>query len=407
MCGIHGVVTGLKREPKADSFVKQGFITGSLRGIDSSGMASINAMTSETAWQKLPVMGPMFVGDKLMQRLSNDACAAGMVTICHTRAATSGPIGMNEAHPFYVSDTDGRELIGCHNGSLTGWSTKKGAKDFKVDSEWAMNHIFDEGFDAFEDFAGAFVFVWWDSKTSDTFNIALNEARPLFIAFTDAGNMLYASEAGMLYWLAERNEIKLDGQVRKLMPNFWYKFDLSKLKEYTKTALPTRKTTSSTSSGNAYPSTAYQRPDHVASVKKVLDLISNQPSAQPNMALTVPQVQPPIVNPQGDLLKPIKKGVTAEEVIMAKDRLFMGVEGEFHPLWDDDDSGEVWGTLVLSETHVEMDAIIRNGLSLSFTAMKDIWKVKVIGLNDDGFSLVAICTHPIGQRQAKPETAAA
>lgn len=389
MCGIHGVITGKTREPKAEEFCSQGFITGSLRGTDSSGMASIRTDVNDVSWQKLPISGAFFVGDNLMQRLCKDAMGVNTVTICHTRSATSGPVGINQAHPFYISNTEGREMIGVHNGSLNGWTTKLNAKDFKVDSEWALNHIFDYGLEAFDDFTGAFVFAWWDSGDSTTFNVALNDSRPLYVAFTKDGNMLYASEAGMLYWLAERNSIKLEGKVRKLLSNFWYKFRLDDLADYLKTALPVKAVV-------VTPTTSHQRRDHVSSVQQLLEVIGNKSGSQPNLALVVPPNDP----------TPKRVLTSADEVLMAKDRLYMHKEGSFHPLYLDEETDELFGTFVDDEHDIELDAIIRNAGKLDFVAMKDIWKVKVIGMKDDSFTVMCICTHPLGQAAERPLAAA-
>src|SRR6478736_1702769 len=134
MCGIHGFVTGKKRNNNADDYVKQGFVAGSLRGMDSSGMASIKPKDKSVSWQKLPIMGPFFIGDKFAQGLMREASTPNTITICHTRAATAGGVGISEAHPFQVEgavDDKGnfRELIGVHNGTLTFWQSKKNAKD--------------------------------------------------------------------------------------------------------------------------------------------------------------------------------------------------------------------------------------------------------------------------------------
>lgn len=383
MCGIHGVVTGSKREAKADDFIKQGFVGGSLRGTDSSGIASIKVAMKDVGYQKLPLPGFMFMLDKYANRLAVEACQPGMINICHTRSATSGGVGLNEAHPFVVTGEDGRELIGVHNGSLTGWHSKPNAKDYKVDSEWALNHIFDEGFDAFEDFSGAFVFVWWDSDTDQVLNIALNEARPLYVAFTEDGNMLFASEAGMLYWLAERNSIKLDGKVLKLLAGFWYKFRMENLKDYTKTALPKPKTTTTTTSHTTH----YNRPNHVESVEKLLARIANKDKPTGTAMTAIPKI--------GETPNKPRTYVKATEVLLAKEAGYMRSRGEFQPLWKDDDNGEIWGTFLFDENHAEMDAIIRNGQNLDFLVDKEIWHVEVIGMNDDGLAVSLVCTHPI------------
>lgn len=244
MCGIHLFINGKNRSNKADDFIAQGFVTNMLRGTDSSGIVGIDAEKGDLTLQKLPISGMYFPQDKLAQSLIKRAGYKNHLTICHTRAATLGAISQPNAHPFVASDYEEgtgactRELVGVHNGTLVNWKSKKDANLYDVDSEWAMNHILDNGIDAFKDFDGAFCMAWWDSDDWLTLNIARNDQRPLFIAFVEGGGMAGASEAGMLAWLLERNQMKLDGPIRELEAGQLYKFEVTDPKAFTKQALP-------------------------------------------------------------------------------------------------------------------------------------------------------------------------
>lgn len=390
MCGIHGVITSKKRENNADDFIKQGFITGTLRGTDSSGLASIKTVPGEATYQKLPVNGAFFMTDKYAATLARTACEPYTVSIGHTRAATSGPIGLSEAHPFFIGD-DERQLIGVHNGSLTGWQSKPYGKDYKVDSEWALSHIYTHGKEAFKDFTGAFVFVWWDSADKDVVHIALNDARPLFVAFTTEGNMLFASEAGMLYWLAERNSMKLEGKVRKLLSNFWYQFRMEDLIDYVKEALPVKAAApvKTVYNNGSYTNSGFVNRDHVSAVTRILDDIKDKDTSKPT-----------------PLLLPMERAsngyVKAEEILLAKERHLSRVRGTFLPYWTDEDTGEIWGQYA-SVDGVEMDGIIRNGKSLDYDVESKGWVVEIIGMTDDGTHITVICTHPITTVDKMPE----
>lgn len=181
MCGIAGFMTGTKRYSKADDFISDSFVAGSLHGMDSCGVVSIEMKKDLYSWQKLPVCGSYFITDRAARNVIRDANLPNTLTLAHTRAATQGSVSINNAHPFIVEGQDGdnyREMVGVHNGSLTGWASKKGASKFDVDSEWALNKIFDLGDKAFEEIEGAYCFVWWDNANPDVLNISLNDRRP-------------------------------------------------------------------------------------------------------------------------------------------------------------------------------------------------------------------------------------
>ena len=387
MCGLHGYVNGKARNTTADDFLANGFIAGSLRGTDASGIASVNAK-GQVFWQKLPVSGPMFIGDKYTKSLMKDAMEPHSISICHTRSATvGGSEGINGAHPFLIDcDEAGvREMIGAHNGTLTSWHNKKGAAKFKVDSEWALNHIYDEGIGAFKEFIGSYCFVWWDSNESKVLNIALNKERPMCVVFTKDGGMAYASEPGMLYWLCERNNIQMDGPVLRLDADRWYKFHSEKLREFTSESLPAIpvKAVVTTYHGTNFTRYARDSKSVVEKITTLLELIGNKATSKASTSMVVlPTVKE--FNPTFS--------VTKEEVLQAKEWQLLGKRGVFKPSYLDKSNNEVVGVFIQTDV-MEFPAVIRNAEKLEYGPATE-WEVSCIGMNDDGFDFVAICSKP-------------
>lgn len=228
MCGIHGIFnkSSFGRVAYSD-FVRDAFVANALRGMDSSGIFQLDKSGKPYVFKEaLP--GPSFIEGKMAKQFISDA-SSSVITLCHVRAATQGKVTADNAHPFTAHKPEtGNRLIGVHNGTLTGWQSKPGAKGYDVDSAWALNHIAEYGAKAFEDFSGAFTFVWWDEDQKDKVFIARNDQRPMFFALTkDESAMVLASEAGMLSWLCERNKLETDGNIYQVESGQLYTFDLS------------------------------------------------------------------------------------------------------------------------------------------------------------------------------------
>lgn len=252
MCGIHGLINkstivrvGYER------FIEDGFVVNSVRGMDSSGVFQIDSV-NRPFLHKQTLPGPIFVDTKQAKAYFRDAQNSPL-TVCHVRAATAGKISVDNAHPFVVPvGTDGKRIIGVHNGTLTSWRQKAEANKYDVDSEWALSHIGRKGIDAFEDFDGAFVFVWWNENDKNTVHFARNKERPLhFLLTKDKTAMMFASEPGMIAWLAQRNGIETDSTIYSLEEGMHYQFDYSgKEITWTKEKLPTYKYPTYSGSGN-------------------------------------------------------------------------------------------------------------------------------------------------------------
>lgn len=239
MCGIHGhIKLDFAISQAQCGFIRDGFVAGSLRGMDSSGIFQLDRKFKAYTHKKA-IAGPDFAFTKMTERYIRDVDSS-RATICHLRHATMGKVEEDNAHPFEVEKADGNWIVGVHNGTLTNWKFKEGAKDFDVDSNWALSHIADKGVDAFKDFTGAFCFIWWDGAQKDKLFMCRNKERPMhFRLSTDGSQMFFASEAGMLAWLTERNDCKVSKEVYTLETEQVYEFDMSKQKvEWKKTPMP-------------------------------------------------------------------------------------------------------------------------------------------------------------------------
>lgn len=395
MCGIHGFITGSTREANADDFVKSGFIANMLRGKDSAGIASIDIPSEIMEYHKSPLPGMYFAEDRYASQLIRSASAANTITICHVRAATQGAVSPNNAHPFHHTNDEGsgftRELIGVHNGSLSTWNHRTDAKGYDVDSDWALRRIFDDKFDAFENFSGAYCFVWWDSEESDVLNIALNDQRPMHVAFTQGGGMAFSSEAGMLYWLLQRHNISIkehEGSViHQLTPGNWYKFNVKNLAGFTKLELPKYRSFSSTTSTYSRSSSSYHSAyNHVNNVQKLLDTISAKESSKAEDK----QSPTPLEElEQQDKEKALT--VTKTEQAAAKEAGWLGIKGEFLGERYDPSLGILYGTFSVKD--MDSAAFIRN-MHASKIREGDTCHVAIIGMDDDGENLSLVCSKP-------------
>ena len=401
MCGIHGFINGkAKVEINSDDFIKSAFIANMLRGTDSSGIAVVNADGFSDVC-KIPMAGMYLPSHKQAASLITRARQTNTASICHVRAATSGNITYANAHPFAIEDKDGNEIVGVHNGTLTNWKTKKCGGEWDVDSAWALSRILTERADAFEEFTGAFAFVWWTSEKPGVLNMARNKERSLFVAHTEDDNLVYASEAGMIHWLCERHRIKLKGSIKELEENKWYEFDISNPSKFTKSNdLPTPKTTnySSGSNNNNYYGSGWSNGNnnlHKSTIEKLDEIFKNIRSEGSGVQLM-------LVSNQDNLGNDF---VTKDEVQDAHTMNMLGNKGVFTAMGADDRSGHLYGSFESEEYTGETHAVMRDVPDDIDWASGGSWEVKVQGLTDSGNDFILIVSRPIGV--AKTESNAA
>jgi asparagine synthetase B (glutamine-hydrolysing) len=369
MCGLAGAIV-VKAEANIDDFIRSSFVANSLRGMDSSGIGLIYTESDTIDSHKLPLNGSYFITDSYASSLIGGTGKANTISICHTRHATTGGINKNTAHPFecYTKDED-RVILGAHNGTLNSWKHRKGATKFVVDSEWALNHILAEGADAFEDFYGAYCFVWWDSKTPGQLNMARNKERPMHVVMLKSGGMAYASEAGMLYWLLERHNVAMDGPIMELDVDTLYQFPVDNPANFSKSHLPAATT-------YTYPSNTYKN-----TVDRVKELFQATGAVAASTAM-VP------VTPIRSAI-PKSAMVSDAEYNAAKDLNVLGTRVDFSPynLWH----GTVEGTVYMHDN--SMAAEVRNAGHISYE-YQDMWCCTIIGVSDDGNEVTLILGPP-------------
>lgn len=253
MCGLFSVFNSNAGAPKAlEGYVRDSFIAGSTRGADSTGVFNITKANRMVTYHKMPVNGTLFAQDKATQYFI-DAADFKAITVGHNRKATAGGITMHNAHPFITTpDAAGDYIIGVHNGGFPDWRTRTGGTDYDVDSEWAFNHLFKNGLNAFKDFNGAYAMIWYDTRTPNVINVARNKDRSLYYQWLgdgkkDAegkegrgGTIVMASEHGQLAWLAARNNLTMGEKIYIIEEGHHYTFNIDDVTSFTKALLPVK-----------------------------------------------------------------------------------------------------------------------------------------------------------------------
>jgi glucosamine 6-phosphate synthetase-like amidotransferase/phosphosugar isomerase protein len=380
MCGQFGIMTG-GRELYADDFIKDAFTASMLRGIDSSGVALVDPESARYVVHKLPVPGNFFVGDRVAEAIIKDACSPKTLTMCHVRAATVGKVTLSNAHPFEVTSSL-RTVVGTHNGTLRGWQSKTGASSYSVDSEWALSRIAAEGADAFEEITGAWAFAWWQSDDPTVLNLARNDERPLCVAFIENNGMAYASEPGMLFWLLERNRIKMEGKIIQLDKGKHYKFELNDPKNFTSTVLPTPPaTTTSAYTGGMYSYGHSYSYTVVDKVEDMLKLLTGAGTAETEVTELTTQRESEYAENF-----PL---VFESEIQTAREYGWLNEDAEFD-VHGVNSAGNTVGTADVGG--YEFDAFIRG--DYSHMPEDHVWKCKVIGVDDDSRTVVLILGKP-------------
>ena len=221
MCCLNGIAGTL--EIKYRSMFENLLIVGQVRGVDSTGLATIDRNSQEVSLFKKAINAMDFLE---MPRFSKMNTYSNSIMIGHNRKATIGSTTTLNAHPFEFSS-----LVGTHNGTLSNKYTLENADLFGTDSEALYWNINMYGADAvIPKLEGAWALVWFDKKTG-RLHFLRNKERELYWALSEDKKVLvWASEAVMLTFGARRCGIKLD-KVRLLPEDQWKSFAIPKHNE--------------------------------------------------------------------------------------------------------------------------------------------------------------------------------
>lgn len=219
MCGIVGVAGNLIN--KYEKAFENLLVVDSIRGKHSTGVLAVASNTDDVTVSKMACNAIDFIDTKQYEKALS---GFSRVLLGHNRYATIGKVNNINAHPFEFSN-----VIGVHNGTLQERSDLYNQHLYDTDSESLYSHINRHGIeDALQNCAGAYALVWWD-REQETLNFLRNKDRTLFIGFEDkTHNMIFASEAWMIYGAATRNGITVDpGKVFLLPEDTLYSFKVT------------------------------------------------------------------------------------------------------------------------------------------------------------------------------------
>lgn len=253
MCGHFGIVNFMDNSPaNYDKFMKDGFITGSLRGKHSCGLfvKSING-TRETLFKKAILPWDFIEEREFTTALLSNHC----ILMGHNRHATRGKVNDKGAHPFKHE-----HITLAHNGTLnTHRNLTKKSNEFEIDSEAICHYLSveEDTNKVLEALDGDYALVWFNDQRN-SFNFARNPGRELYLAYVknakdELSSIVYASEKGMLSWLCERNSIKIEKPFLLESGEHWEIFLENKIKgEISKTKFTPKEKTISYSNHDFY-----------------------------------------------------------------------------------------------------------------------------------------------------------
>lgn len=229
MCGLIAMFTAEKTGfVTADKDeLKQMMVINSLRGVHSTGLAGVKVGAHKPHIIKSIGSPYALFNYNVSNQFFDKMVASYNCIIGHGRYATKGEISAPNAHPF----VEGHITL-AHNGVINNyWQLRDHVKhkDIDVDSHLIARMISEEGaLNVLPRVTGAYVFIWYDSE-EETFNIARNEARPLYgIKQTNKDTLTFASEYQTLLWNGDRNRTPYD-DVFEITPMQIYSFSKDSL----------------------------------------------------------------------------------------------------------------------------------------------------------------------------------
>lgn len=224
MCGIVGLVTRHSNgfsQPEVNAFNAMLWLS-TFRGFDSTGVFTADT-EGNVLITKEASMAPVFMTKPEYKAYSSKLFSSGKFAVGHTRAATKGAVNDQNAHPFWVED----KIVLVQNG--TWWGDHKKIKDTEVDSE-AVAHIIAETEDpveAIQKIEAAYALVWFNIQ-QNKLNFVRNSMRPLNVAYTKGGIMLFASEKETIDYAVAKAGWKYDKEPYELIENNLYTITFKK-----------------------------------------------------------------------------------------------------------------------------------------------------------------------------------
>lgn len=206
MCGIVGLISIHKNGPSAEEMgtFRDMLVFDSVRGFDSTGVFGVHK-NGNVEMAKAAITGSEFVTTYDYKDWHGNMYMSGQMLVGHNRAATRGTINDANAHPFCIDD----KILLVQNGTYKG--SHHHLANTNVDSEAIATLLAreDNVETALQQVDAAFALVWYNVP-NQTLNIIRNDERPLYIANTKEGSILFASEPNFVMCAAYRNGVELE-----------------------------------------------------------------------------------------------------------------------------------------------------------------------------------------------------
>lgn len=197
MCGLVGIYSNSLLADLEVQLFKNLLLVDQIRGSHATGVIKVDVKANTAHFHKAALDAVDFLAMESTKDFLNKN--KGHILIGHNRYATMGnKTDHANAHPF---NQDHITLV--HNGGVDSWGLDQleghDDKSVVVDSHMVTMTIAKHGIKkaVTEHLSGAFALVWWDSNER-SLNFIRNSDRPLYLASTTGGSLVWASERGML-----------------------------------------------------------------------------------------------------------------------------------------------------------------------------------------------------------------
>jgi glucosamine 6-phosphate synthetase-like amidotransferase/phosphosugar isomerase protein len=263
MCGHIGIVNRekvLMNSEKLLKFFYQGLYCDAVRGQHGTGICAVESDGTYRMFKRA-LNSSDFLELATTKKIISDN--DNVFLMGHNRHATHGSHITENTHPFVNSN-----VTLFHNGTLTSHNSLNAKKTFSVDSD-AISHLLahsDNKAKSLEELKGAYALVWYDDE-DESINFARNSDRTFYLGSIKGSNSLvYASEEGLINWLATRNGIEIDRieplEVGKLVSIYLDPTKELKVDSFTPYVTPT-----TIYSGSSYYTTKYSEIPKIPGVK--------------------------------------------------------------------------------------------------------------------------------------------